>query len=196
MEWCNKNTSIKYLFKYINNGSDRILDVIVPSETTNKVDENNIDEIKQYLDCRYISPSEACWRILSYSIHGRKPIIERLFFHMEGKKIVYYKDYEKISNVLTKASVTESMFTTWFKANKKFEEVKLLTYGKFVSKSFYVKKTRSWKPRKRGYTIGRLTWFPHSTGELYYLPMVLTIKKCPISYNDIKKVDGFQHDTF
>ncbi|XP_058747203.1 uncharacterized protein LOC131620216 [Vicia villosa] len=91
MEWCNQSTSIKYLFKYINKGSDRISAVIVPSESTNRPGDKNVDEIKQYLDCRYVSPSEACWRIFSYSIHGRKPTMERLFFHLEG---VYYRDYE------------------------------------------------------------------------------------------------------
>ncbi|XP_058724141.1 uncharacterized protein LOC131595711 [Vicia villosa] len=121
MEWCNQSTSIKYLFKYINKGSDRISAVIAPTDSTK---EGHVDEIKQYLDFRYVSPSEACWRIFSYSIHGRKPAVERLFFHLEGENSVYYKDFEQIGNVLLKASVTESMFTSWFVANNEYEEAK------------------------------------------------------------------------
>lgn len=79
-EWCNQSISIKYLFKYVNKGFDRIPIVIVPNNTGQ---DGNIDENKQYLDCRYVSPSEAYWRIFSYSIYGRKPVVERLFFHME-----------------------------------------------------------------------------------------------------------------
>ena len=54
----------------------------------------------------------------SYSIHGRKPAVERLIFDMEGENSVYYKDFEQIGNVLLKASVTESMFTSWFVATQ------------------------------------------------------------------------------
>ncbi|XP_058775182.1 uncharacterized protein LOC131649435 [Vicia villosa] len=167
MEWCNQSTSIKYLFKYINKGSDHISAII-----------------------------QACWRIFSYSIHGRKPAVERLFFHMEGENSVYYKDNEQVGDVLLKPSVTESMFTSWFEANKTYEEARSLTYGDFVSKFVYHKRSRSWKPRKRGYTIGRLIWVPQSTGELFYLRMMLTVTKGPLCYQDIKKVDGKQLKTF
>ncbi|XP_058767228.1 uncharacterized protein LOC131640871 [Vicia villosa] len=190
MEWCNQNTSIKYLFKYIKKGSDRISAIIQGQ------DKNNVDEIKQYLDCRYIYPSEACWRIFSYSIHGRKPAVERLFFHMEGENSVYYKDYEQVGDVLLKPSLTESMFTAWFEANKTYEEARLLTYGDFVFKFVYHKRSRSWKPWKRGYTIGRLIWVPQSTSELFYLKMMLTVKKGLLCYQDIKTVDGKKCKTF
>ncbi|XP_058783368.1 uncharacterized protein LOC131658046 [Vicia villosa] len=173
MEWCNQSTSIKYLFKYINKGSDRISAIIQGQ------DKNN-----------------ACWRIFSYSIHGRKPAVERLFFHMEGENSVYYKDYEQVGDVLLKPSVTESMFTAWFETNKIYEEGRSLTYGDFVSKFVYHKRSRSWKPRKRGYTIGRLIWVPQSTGELFYLRMMLTVKKGPLCYQDIKTVDGKKLKTF
>lgn len=79
-----------------------------------------------------------------------------MFFHLEGENSIYYKDFEKIGNGLLKPSVTESMFTTWFEENKKYEDAQLLTYGDFVSKFVYHKPSRSWKPRKIGYTIGRL----------------------------------------
>ncbi|XP_058742338.1 uncharacterized protein LOC131614807 [Vicia villosa] len=196
MEWCNQSTSIKYLFKYINKGSDRIFAVIQGQSKDATSGKNNVDEIKQYLDCRYISPSEACWRIFAYSIHGRKPAVERMYFHLEGEHSVYYRDHEQVGDVLLKPSVTESMFTAWFEANNSFEEARLLTYGDFVSKFVYHKRSRSWKPRKRGYTIGRLCWVPQCSGESFYLRMMLTVVKGPLCYNDIKKVDGVQHKTF
>ncbi|XP_050889401.1 uncharacterized protein LOC127094636 [Lathyrus oleraceus] len=196
MEWCNQSTSIKYLFKYINKGYDRITAAIVPNDDGTSNQPQNIDEIKQYIDCRYVSPSEASWRIFSFPIHGRKPAVERLYFHCEGQNSVYYTDFDRINTVLEKPSVTESMFTSWFEANCKYPEAQNLTYSKFVSKFVYVKKKREWKPRQKGYTIGRLIWVPPTTGELYYLRLMLTHVKGPRSYNDIKTVNNVKYDTF
>ncbi|XP_058758996.1 uncharacterized protein LOC131632231, partial [Vicia villosa] len=196
MEWCNQSTSIKYLFKYIHKGYDRITASVSRSRTSCNNAEKVIDEIKEYLDCRYVSPAEACWRLFSYKIHGRKPAVERMFYYLIGEKPLYYTDFERMENVLEKASITESMFTSWLLANDRYEEAQQLTYGQFVSKFVYVKKTRSWKPRKKGFTIGRLIWVPPTTGELYYLRMMLTVVKGPKTYEDICKVGDRQYDSF
>ncbi|XP_058732927.1 uncharacterized protein LOC131604509 [Vicia villosa] len=190
IEWCNQSTSIKYLFKYISKGYDRI----TASVSTN----NNepVDEIKQYLDCRYISPCEACWRIYSFHIHGRRPAVERMFYHLVGEKAVYYTDHDRMENVLENASVTDSMFTGWLSANSKYTEAQSLTYGQFVSKFVYHKKEREWRPRKKGFTIGRLIWVPPTTGELFYLWMMLTVAKRPKSYEEIRKVGNNQYEAF
>jgi hypothetical protein len=88
------------------------------------------------------------------------------------------------------------MFTAWMEANKKYPEARTLTYGKFVSKFVYVKKKREWKPRKRGYTIGRLIWVPPSTGELYYFRMMLTVVNGPTSYDEIRKIHDTQYFSY
>lgn len=58
VEWCNKSKAIKYLFKYLHKGPDRATMVIeenVSINTRTKSTEiREIDEIKTYLDCRYI----------------------------------------------------------------------------------------------------------------------------------------------
>ena len=56
VEWCNQTRAIKYLFKYINKGNDRVTAAAsIPKEVpTNEVggETNVIDEIKRYFDCR------------------------------------------------------------------------------------------------------------------------------------------------
>ncbi|XP_058733259.1 uncharacterized protein LOC131604861 [Vicia villosa] len=144
----------------------------------------------------YVSPSEACWRIYSYNIHGRKPVVERMFYHLVGEKPIYYTDYARMENVLEIASVTESMFTAWLVGNAKYEEARTLIYGQFVSKFVYHKKQREWKLSKKGFTIGRLIWVPPTAGELFYLHMMLTVAKGPTNYEEIRTVGNIQFDTF
>ncbi|CAJ2677885.1 unnamed protein product [Trifolium pratense] len=196
MEWCNQSSSIKYLFKYIHKGYDRITATVERAQNNGGNQQIQIDEIKQYVDCRYISPCEACWRIFSFKIHGRKPAVERMFFHLVGENTIYFTDFDRMENILENPSVTESMFTSWLQANKDYPAARKLTYGQFVTKFTYSKKKKSWTPRKRGFKIGRLIWVPPTTGELFYLRMMLTVVKGPMSYEDIKKVRNIQYDTF
>ncbi|XP_058757345.1 uncharacterized protein LOC131630582 [Vicia villosa] len=150
MEWCNQSTSIEYLFKYIHKGYDKITASVVASNSNKDANNEPIDEIKQYLDYRYVSPSEACWRIFSYKIHGRKHTVECMFYHLISEKAAYYTDYDRMENILENESVTESMFTSWLVANLEYEEARSLTYGEFVTKFVYVKRSRTWNPRKEG----------------------------------------------
>lgn len=111
-----------------------------------------------------------------------------MFYHLIGKKAIFFTEHATIEDVLGKASLTESMFTVWMIA--KFEDARTLTYGQFVSKFVYEKRTKSWKPREKSFTIGRLIWVPPTIGELFFLRMMLTVVKGPITYEDIRKVGG------
>jgi hypothetical protein len=59
VEWCNKSRAIKYLFKYIHKGPDRATVLIEENAsantTTNPTQITTVDEIKTFLDCRYVS---------------------------------------------------------------------------------------------------------------------------------------------
>ncbi|XP_058786154.1 uncharacterized protein LOC131660825 [Vicia villosa] len=150
MEWCNQSTAIKYLFKYIHKGFDKNTASFVNAPRQPSRRYNNIDEIHQYLYYRYVSPCEAAWRLFGYKIHGRKPAVERMFFHLIGEKLLFYSDYDRMENVLEKASVTKSMFSSWLIANETYDHARELTYDQFVTMFVYHKRQRMWMPRKKG----------------------------------------------
>jgi len=58
VEWCNQSRSIKYLFKYVNKGHDRVTVAFYTSKN-GRDDFACVDEIKMYFDCRYLSACEA-----------------------------------------------------------------------------------------------------------------------------------------
>uniref|UniRef100_A0A0R0L851 ATP-dependent DNA helicase n=1 Tax=Glycine max TaxID=3847 RepID=A0A0R0L851_SOYBN len=167
IEWCNQNTSIKYLFKYINKDYDRVIAVVVydvNGALENPITQN--DEIKEYVDCRYISPCEATWKFFCFPIHARKPVVERLHFHLPRQHNVLY---EEDDDILSKPSITDSKFLAWMNSNKCFSEDN---------------------------TIGRLIWVPPTTSELFYLRMMLTTCKGPTSFEDIRTVENVLYPTY
>ncbi|XP_024888866.1 uncharacterized protein LOC112465530, partial [Temnothorax curvispinosus] len=75
VELCNSVKSIKYICKYVNKGSDQATFAL----------ENKRDEVKLYESGRYISSSEAVWRILAFPIHERYPAVFHLAVHLENE---------------------------------------------------------------------------------------------------------------
>jgi len=65
-----------------------------------------------------------------------------------------------------------------------------LTYSEFPNMFVWMPQQRVWKPRKHGYMIGRVTYVPLGSGELYYMRILLAIQKGCTDYNSIKTVNG------
>ncbi|XP_016192871.2 uncharacterized protein LOC107633785 [Arachis ipaensis] len=109
VEWCNQSKLIKYLFKYVNKGHDRVTTLFYKS-ATESAELDEYDEVSMYYDCRYISPCEAAWRIFGFNIHYRDPLVVRLGFHLPDEQNIIFKDHENLDDVIKQASVKESMF--------------------------------------------------------------------------------------
>jgi hypothetical protein len=190
IEFCNKSNCIKYLFKYINKGVDRVTTAL---ETT---DDECADEIKQYYDCRFLIPSESIWRIFAFKIHDRRPAVVRLTFHEERKQSIVFKDSSDLTSVLRRNQHKDTMFLAWMEANRRYSQGRHLTYGQFPSVFSYDCDNRFWKPRKRSGSVGRLSFVPHSSSELYYLRLLLNVQVGCTSYEDLRTVNGQVYDSF
>jgi hypothetical protein len=95
-----------------------------------------------------------------------------------------------------KDGVKNTKFTEWMKANKKYVATRELTYGDFQTKFVRYAQQKIWKEQKSWFAIGRLYYAHPSSGERYYLIMLLnTVKGCT-SYKDIRTVNGVEHSTF
>ncbi|XP_076888555.1 uncharacterized protein LOC143539012 [Bidens hawaiensis] len=169
VEWCNQGSSIKYLFKYINKGPDRATIYFANGgEDQNNADQN-IDEIKEFYDCRYLSACEASWRIFAYDVHYRVPAVMRLPFHLPGKQQVIYGTDDDIENVLEKIdTVSSSMFELWMECNRNDHEARKLTYSEFPTKFVWHLSPRGWQRRKSGFGIGRVHAISPALGEAYF----------------------------
>ncbi|CAH1441527.1 unnamed protein product [Lactuca virosa] len=161
-------------------------------EPTNNDSDNNdaVDEIKEYYDCRYISACEASWRIFKYDVHYRHPAVIRLPFHLPDQQQVVYEADDDIEDVLDRPSIASSMFTSWMKCNAINKEARKLTYVEFPTKFVWKRKDLIWKPREIGYAIGRIHSVSPKLGEAYFLRILLNKVKGPKSFEEIRTVNG------
>ena len=200
VEWCNKARSIKYLFKYINKGPDRatmILEEIISRNATTGVEEiREIDEIKSFLDCRYISACEACWRIFQFDIQYRNIGVERLNFYLPDENVVTFRDCDHLDNVFNRFDDQKTIFTEWMKTNALYEDARELTYADFPTKWVWQQNYKLWKKRESGKSIGRIVYAHLTSGDRFYLRMLLNVMKGPRNFEEIKTINGVTYPTY
>ncbi|XP_013665093.3 uncharacterized protein LOC106369492 [Brassica napus] len=218
VEWCNQSRSIKYLFKYINKGQDRVTATITQKSTTESAAEGNtdasgvtaasvttnasenvepqVDEIKKYFEARYISSCEATWRILAFPTHYRSTPVEKLTFHLEGEQPVIYREGDTVSSVMERSFLCKTMFLAWFECCIKYPEARELTYAQMPTRFVYDAKQKEWNPRKKGFAIGRLAPVSPGSGPQYYLRVLINKVKGPTCYADIRTVNGVIHPSY
>ncbi|XP_071688036.1 uncharacterized protein [Rutidosis leptorrhynchoides] len=195
VEWCNRSRAIKYLFKYLNKGPDRA--TIVIQENLTQIENSSVakivevDEIKNYLDCRYLSPCEAVWRMFSFDIHFSQPSVIKLSYHLPNQQAITVHDSANLPALLHRESIKETMFTQWFELNKRDENARQFTYAKIPIHYVWNQDAKEWTPRKQ-----RIVYSNPASGERYYLRMLLNIVKGPQSFEDIRSVNGILHPTF
>ncbi|XP_071728569.1 uncharacterized protein [Rutidosis leptorrhynchoides] len=200
VEWCNRSRAIKYLFKYLNKGPDRA--TIVIQENLTQIENSSVekivevDEIKKYLDCRYLSPCEAVWRMFSFDIHFSQPSVIKLSYHLPSQQAITVHDSANLPALLHRESIKETMFTQWFELNKRDENARQFTYTKIPIHYVWNQDAKEWTPRKQRRCIGRIVYSNPASGERYYLRMLLNIVKGPQSFEDIRSVNGILHPTF
>ncbi|KAL3616054.1 hypothetical protein CASFOL_040348 [Castilleja foliolosa] len=157
-----------------------------------------IDEIKNYVDGRFICPHEASWRILNFPIHARNPAVELLAVYLEDMQNVTFAENLRLEAVIRNPLFGKTTLTEWICSNCRNRDGRTLTYVNYPTKYRWDRKAKCWTPRM--YTtrpaIGRLTYVHPSSGELFYLRMLLCHQQGCMSFADIHTVSGTIHVTY
>jgi len=110
--------------------------------------------------------------------------------------MVLFRDDDDVQEVATRSAISRTMLTEWLKTNQELEVARSLTFNQFPQQWVWNRKLKRWTLRKQGFAIGRM-YYAHSTsGERYYLRMLLNCVKSVTSYEHLRTVDGREHDTF
>uniref|UniRef100_A0A915E219 Helitron helicase-like domain-containing protein n=1 Tax=Ditylenchus dipsaci TaxID=166011 RepID=A0A915E219_9BILA len=110
VEVCASVRSVKYLYKYVYKGHDKAR-MVIEKDGKDVIDH---DEIRQFVDMRYVSPHEGFWRLFELNLDGKSHTVERLDLHLPDKKVVYYKPGEDIETKLKEVADRDSMITAWY----------------------------------------------------------------------------------
>ena len=62
----------------------------------------NVDEISNFINARYVSSSEALWRIFGFKLHQEYPFVQRLAVHLPNAQLVTFDETKEINEILNK----------------------------------------------------------------------------------------------
>jgi len=75
--------AFKYLYKYVHKGPDRIAATI---------DRQQVDEIKEHIDARWLGTPESMWHIFSFRMAQNHPAVVPLQIHEENQQFVVWNE--------------------------------------------------------------------------------------------------------
>ncbi|MCO5570635.1 hypothetical protein L7F22_024362 [Adiantum nelumboides] len=186
--------AVKYVYKYIYKGHDRATVRFHAAQDDGQ--RQHVDEIDMYLDDRYVSASEACWRIFEFPLHSDAFDVQRLSVHVPSGQMVTFQDHDRLGDVLQRDTLEKTTLTEWFACNVENPEANDTLYIDFPQKWVWNSSSKKWTKRRRGDTIGRMYFVQPSAGDRYYVRLVLTICKGCKSFKDLQTVNGVVFPTF
>nr|XP_020179428.2 uncharacterized protein LOC109765053 [Aegilops tauschii subsp. strangulata] len=185
VEVCSSIKAVKYLYKYIYKGHDKASFSIDQPDA-----DGNIDEIKRYVDARWITPPEAMWRIFGFPLCANYPPVLQLPLHLPNMHRVAFNAQADLKNVVASENISKSMLTEYFKANQEHPRARNILYKDFPGRFTWQKKKKFWKPRVERFQIGRIVSANPAEGDRYYLRVLLNHVMGKTSFDDLLTVDG------
>jgi hypothetical protein len=169
-----------YLYKYMFKGPDKAKFSIRNPET------DHVDEFEDWINARYLSASEAAWRIFGYETSRKSPAVIAIYCHLPDHNLF------QMSRTSKQAS-TASALLRYF-ARPKDSEFQNLTCLQFYSRYIHVTPrheaaledgqflervikgvnvSQIISRRKRGEVLARFKFVSPRLGELYYVRTLL-----------------------
>jgi hypothetical protein len=192
--------AVKYLFKYVTKGQDRIL---------MRVDGGNKnDEVERFLNARYVSASEALWRLYGFELHQRHPSVEKLPCHLPEQQTILFQNVEE-AQASIQGGPPVTKLQAYFDTNRRDADARRILYVDYPQFFTWNQHDKQWRRRKLGVQsaenggprtdkIGRIptiTLSPHQS-ELFYLRMLLFNRSGATSFEDLRTIEDAVCPTF
>jgi len=121
------------------------------------------------LDGRFIGPTEACWKIFEFNMHGESPTVQHLPIYLPNEYYVNFHAHQTVNEVLTRQNVEKTQLTAWFDYNSTHNDGLGFIYWQFPQHYTWNAKDKSWYPRRRAKVIERMYFVSLSKGKQFFL---------------------------
>ncbi|XP_021741311.1 uncharacterized protein LOC110707591 [Chenopodium quinoa] len=184
--------AVKYLYKYVYKGHDRISFNVSSAENPKPR-----DEIEQFQSRRWVSPCEAAWRLFSFGLFEMHPPVLPLQIHLPNLQTVQFRIDESLDSVVNDTKRHKTALTEFFAMNAANPDGPQYLYSEFSKNFVWTAATKAWTRRgNKKIAIGRMAFVAPSEGERYYLCLFLANVWGPKSFEDLRTVDGNIYATF
>ena len=146
VEVCAGIRCVKYIHKYIYKCHDRTTMVL-----------GGGDEIKQYLDARYIGPPEVVWRLFEFPLHQEIPAVVRMQLHLPRMHFVIFNEEEALVSIIERSAQQQTTLTGFFVCCASDEFTRTLTYQEFPQHYVWNNKQKCGHVEKGGVRLEECT---------------------------------------
>ncbi|KAG3024346.1 hypothetical protein PC121_g10533 [Phytophthora cactorum] len=199
VEFCTAIPAVKYLYKYVYKGSDKAVITVEAVRGEGNQTQIEPNEILRFLNARYISPVEACMRLLDNSVQGKTHAITQLTIHLENEQMVTFRSSDDPAVVVTRGKHT--MLTRFFElcaSEAPENQVAKSALYQDIPKLFrWDTKAKRWVRRKRYQAaLGRMIHVSPRDSQRFYMRVLLCHRKGPTSFENLRTVDSVTYDSY
>lgn len=112
VEVCSTIQAVKYLYKYVYKGHDR-----VSFNVTAAGDQRLINEIDQFQSGCWVSPCENAWRIFGFDLFEMFPSVLALHVHFPNMQTVIFRPHKQLSTIVSDDRRSRTSLTEFFRMN-------------------------------------------------------------------------------
>ena len=187
VEVCSSIKSVKYLFKYVYKGHDAARVVLEQTGDSTLM----WDEVRCFLNARYVSAPEAVWKLFEKRMHARSHVVIRLPVHLENMQPVFFKDSEE-REALERAAQKKTMLTGWFDLNATDPEAN--SYFNADIPKHFTWNDQEWRRRVRlgDNIVTRMYSVSPKEVEKFHLRLLL----CHVKGAELRAFENVQFPTF
>ncbi|PIA37966.1 LOW QUALITY PROTEIN: hypothetical protein AQUCO_02900072v1 [Aquilegia coerulea] len=176
MEICSTIKYVKYLYKYVYKGPDRVT-----------MEVRSADNIER----------ESVSRIFMFPLNKMYPLVYSLDVQTPNMHELLLSENQAASDLVEDEDLSRTMLTEFFTKNSNDPLAQQYLYREFPEHYIWSLANKCWEERQ-GYqrVIGRLHSTSPSDGEKFYVRLLLIHKRDLTSFDDLKTIEGVMHTTF